>query len=281
MKKIIIFLLILCSNSLFATTWYTNFENARKVAITTNKLIIVDFWATWCGPCKKMDSEVWSDTEIQKKMGSFVPLKIDLDIKRNLANRFNVKAIPYIFIIDGNGEIVFQSRGYMDKQETLEMLETYALNTNFLQTEAIQYYKNPTYVTALRLSQKYLDYSLFVDQNVNRDILNLSSIYLREAEKLTDKDQSNYKMIDQKIELLEANIDLYQNNYRKLNRYLERKIEDDELKQSNWAIYSFLNYCSAVEQDQQDLVIKWKKELINSKNGDVYITRAEKFLAIK
>ena len=281
MKKILLlpFVILFFTQSLSATSWYTNLESAQKVAIASNKLIVIDFWATWCGPCKKMDREVWNTAEVQEKMKSFVPLKLDLDTQRSLAIKYDVKAIPYIFIIDGNGEIVYKSLGYMDKEDTLELLNDYSLDTNFLQAESIQFYKYPNYVTALRLSQKYLDFSLFVDPKINKQILELSEVYLKQANKLIDKNQSNFEMVDQKISLMEANIDLYKGDFKKVDRFLSRKIEDDELMKRNWGMYSFLNYCLASRMNKKDSQIKWKEELKRVNRGELYLARSEKFLA--
>ena len=139
-KAIVLFVLIFLSFNLKASTkWYYSFEEAQKVAIATNKLILVDFWATWCGPCRRMDTDSWEKDDVGLLAGKFVPLRIDIDIYKDIAGKYNVTGIPYIFIMDGNGEVVYQQMGYMSKSQLSRTLEKFALNTSYMQRDLMNY----------------------------------------------------------------------------------------------------------------------------------------------
>ena len=278
MKKALL-LLLFFSPGLFANTWYTDFETAQKVAIATNKLIVVDFWADWCGPCKKMDRDVWNDEEVKTVLDDYVPLRLDFDTQKRLSMQYGVRGIPYVVIIDPNGKVFHNSLGYTNKIQTMKVLEKFRLNTSFMQTETAYYNRSPSYSTALRLAQKYLDFSLHVENNVRKEILDVTRSYLSEADKLLDNKQANYNMVSQKIELMEANADLYSGNYRKLEKTLEKKIDEESLRKYNWGMYCFLNYCLSLEKNDQKGLGKWETELDNLKNPEAYKTRISNLLA--
>lgn len=279
MKKLL-FLLFLSTFKLCATNWYTDLETAQKVAIASNKLILVDFWANWCGPCKKMDRDVWSKEEVKTVLENYVPLKIDFDTRRQLVDQYGVRVIPFVVIMDANGKVLYNKLGYTDKIQTLHFLEKYRLNTSFMQLETAYFNRQPSYSTALRLAQKYLDFSLYVeDPEVRKNVLSLAKEYLSETEDLLDSEQANYTMMEQKIELLEANVDLYDGNYRKLGRFLEKKIDEEDLRKYNWGVYCFLNYCMYKEEGDQRNIQKWENEMNKLKNPELYWTRYSKLIA--
>ena len=281
MKRLLLLLLFTSSN-IFATTWYTDFDTAQKVAIASNKLILVDFWADWCGPCKRMDQDVWSEEDIKNVMENYVPLRVDFDTQRRLANQYGVRGIPFVAIIDANGKVLHNNLGYTDKNQTLKVLEKFRMNTSFMQLETAYFNRQPSYSTALRLAQKYLDFSLHVeDPDLRKSILSLTKEYLSETENLLDSQQSNYNMVNQKIELMEANVDLYDGNYRKLDRFLEKKIDETELRKYNWGIYCFLNYCKFKEEGNEEQIAKWENEMNQLKNPELYLNRASKLMALK
>ena len=89
-----------------------DFENEIK-----NKKILVDFYASWCGPCKMM-SEVFE--EVQDKISIDI-LKIDVDKFPEIASRYNVFSIPTIYIFD-NSNIVKSHTGYLNSKECLECI---------------------------------------------------------------------------------------------------------------------------------------------------------------
>jgi thiol-disulfide isomerase/thioredoxin len=114
MRRIIVLLIALLPTSLYSQiNWVYDYEQAQKMSITKGKLIVVDFYASWCAPCKTMDKELWSKPEMKRISDSLIFLKIDLDKNRYLATKFNIRAIPHVVVINITEDILWERNGYM------------------------------------------------------------------------------------------------------------------------------------------------------------------------
>ena len=86
-----------------------SFEQALKEAKASNQLIFMDAYAEWCGPCKYMAANVFTDAEVGKLFNDkFINLKIDMEKGEGpaLAAKYQVRAYPTLFFIDGDGNVV-------------------------------------------------------------------------------------------------------------------------------------------------------------------------------
>ena len=95
-------------------------ENFEQVVLKSDKPVLVDFWATWCGPCKMLSpiiEEVRKETE-----GKAVVGKINVDEQQELAMQFGVMSIPTLLVFK-NGEIVKKRIGFIPKQAVLGLLD--------------------------------------------------------------------------------------------------------------------------------------------------------------
>ena len=89
-----------------------------------NKLIVVDAYTTWCGPCKMMDRDVFTDKEVgQFYNANFINAKFDMEVGEGLelAKTYEVRAYPTILFIDGSGKAMHRMVGTKPAEAFLEV----------------------------------------------------------------------------------------------------------------------------------------------------------------
>lgn len=99
-----------------------SFAEALTKAKAENKLIFMDCYTTWCGPCKKMANEVFTLPEVGRVFNAkFINLKVDMEKGEGveLAKRFKVSAYPTLLLIDSEGNVVKQIVGARSGQALL------------------------------------------------------------------------------------------------------------------------------------------------------------------
>ena len=90
--------------------------------VKNNKVVVVDFFATWCGPCKMLGPVI--DKVADELKGKAIVAKVDVDQEPNLAAKFNVMSVPSVFIIV-NGEVKDSFAGYRQKDQILSIINQY------------------------------------------------------------------------------------------------------------------------------------------------------------
>ena len=93
-------------------------ENFDEVVVCSDKKVLVDFWASWCGPCKMLAPVI---DEIAAERDDIVVGMIDVDEQMKLAIQYGVSGVPTIALFE-NGDIIERSVGYQSKEELLSEL---------------------------------------------------------------------------------------------------------------------------------------------------------------
>jgi thioredoxin 1 len=97
--------------------------NFEAEVTQSEKPVLVDFWAEWCGPCKMIAPVL---DEIAKEKGDAVKVgKVDIDKNQSLSFKYNVRAIPTLLFFK-NGQVVDQVTGMTSKKDLLGRLEALA-----------------------------------------------------------------------------------------------------------------------------------------------------------
>lgn len=93
-------------------------ENFESEVLKSDKPVLIDFWAAWCGPCKMLSPVI---DEIAEERGDIKVGKINVDEQPELASQFAVMSIPTLLVFK-NGEVANKSIGVQPKDTILSML---------------------------------------------------------------------------------------------------------------------------------------------------------------
>ena len=95
-------------------------KNFEEEVLKSDLPVLVDFWASWCGPCKMMAPVV---EQISKDMdGKAKVCKVNIDEEQELAMEYGIMSIP-TFLIFKDGKVVNSAVGVRDKQELINLLQ--------------------------------------------------------------------------------------------------------------------------------------------------------------
>ena len=275
--KLSIVLFLLYSITTFSNVnWYHSLEDAQKIARATNKLILVDFWADWCGPCKKMDSDVWSKDEIKELSDNFIPVKIDFDTQKQLVARYGVKAIPMILILDAYGEVIYSSIGYKDKDHMKKILEEFSVNMVTIYPALDIYTKSQdNFNSNLRVAQKYQDVAYYLKEEGKRSFLKQSSTYLNNAYKINKKGDTSEEL-SEKVGLLKILNSAYNERYKFVLKKLDKDFKN--VSGSNKSLYLFLRWYNNFQLENVKELEEHFTDLQSLPANDKYVKLANQIL---
>lgn len=94
-----------------------NFEDE---VLKSDKPVLVDFWAEWCGPCKALGPFI--DELAEEYAGKVKVGKLDVDSSRDIATRYSISTIPTVYLFQG-GEVIQEFHGLRPKQEFAAALD--------------------------------------------------------------------------------------------------------------------------------------------------------------
>ena len=234
MKKISLLLILIISQQAFSQ-YSIKFEESSFASILAKakaekKLVFMDAYASWCGPCKLMEKNVFTDKNVADFYNkNFVNARIDMEKGegRDLAIKYGVRSYPTFLFLNGEGDVVGKELGYIQSKEFLELGQKnnnpQLVNTNlaeeFLKGKLdqdgllnfIKLYASKDPILAKKASEKY--FTNKKDKSFSGEEINVLLNFTQSV------DDDNYKIfIANKAAITEF---LPEKNYTQFNNYLK------------------------------------------------------------
>lgn len=277
MKKLLsvfIFSLVIF-NTHAQINWVTSIETAKHMAQESNKLILLDFWAVWCGPCKEMDFAVWNKEGIQELTKQYVALKIDFDANRVLARDYNITSIPRTIILDPYGDVIEERIGFQAEGVIAAMLKGYPSDISKLNLSLQSYNVNKeSPISNYEVGLTYQQYLKESTASARNSFLKKSNQYLSQAQKLAEK--AGDKLISEKAMLTQIAGQQLIGQHKKVIKSLNGKLDIQSLEIDNQGYAYFLLFSSFNALGQADQANEYLTKLMDMPEAKYYLALAKK-----
>ena len=107
---------------------HTSLAEAKAMAKKSGKLVFIDCYTTWCGPCKVLSTKVFTDPAVGAYFNkNFINVKLDMEKSadgRAVGSQYAVQAYPTLLFINAKGDLVKRSVGLKNSQQLLDIAKT-------------------------------------------------------------------------------------------------------------------------------------------------------------
>jgi len=262
------------NNSSAQINWHDDLDAAKSVAKFQNKFLLVDFWASWCGPCLKMDFEVWNKERIVELSKKFIFVKVDIDHSTSVAEKFGINAIPRTMVIDIQDTRLLDITGYTNEKMMEHYLAEFPsdISEAYVNFTKLESNKND-WEAALNVALAYQDFAEGIDlQLLRRSLLNTSNRYFKNAQKITKNNPVDYE----KVSVYKALSKAHNNNPDKAIKELDKLYETSTGE--NKPLFQFAFCCSYTLKDDIQKANSHYNQLVELENSKALLTKLDQLL---
>lgn len=103
-------------------TWY-DYDKGLALAKEKKKKVYINFYADWCGYCKKMEKETFVDSKVISYLSDhFISVRLNSDKERKLATQYSVRGLPANYFLTESGDTIGNQPGYLDAETFMKVL---------------------------------------------------------------------------------------------------------------------------------------------------------------
>lgn len=105
--------------------WVYDEPTALETAKQEDKLVMLDFYATWCSACNELDHKTFSDQAIVDKLENYITVKLDFSAESDkaLTEKYQIRGLPVVIFMDAQGKIYERIEKFVDAEEMLKIIE--------------------------------------------------------------------------------------------------------------------------------------------------------------
>lgn len=116
-------ILFFTASKALAISWEHDLDAALHLAEGSGKPVMADFYTDWCGWCKKLDSDTYSDGNVDSLSQNFICVKINADSSRETAAKYNVRGYPTILFLNSKGSVIKSVVGYRPPSDFAKLMQ--------------------------------------------------------------------------------------------------------------------------------------------------------------
>jgi thiol:disulfide interchange protein len=100
-----------------AVNWAQDYDQALAAAAQKNQPVLLAFKASWCGPCRMMENEVFAKPVAAKALSDWIPVHVDIDEQRQLARQYEISGVPTLVALSPEGKEIARAGGVLSLEE--------------------------------------------------------------------------------------------------------------------------------------------------------------------